>query len=32
MKSRLEPNRLAVAELTGDRVEEFLAFQRDSGR
>jgi site-specific recombinase XerD len=28
----LETNGLAVAELTGDRVEEFLAFQRASGR
>jgi len=28
----LETNGLAVAELTGDRVGEFLAFQRDSGR
>jgi hypothetical protein len=27
----LETNGLAVAELTGDRVEEFLAFQRASG-
>ena len=28
----LETNGLAVAELTGDRVEEFLDFQRASGR
>ena len=28
----LETNGLAVAGLTGDRVEEFLAFQRASGR
>ena len=28
----LQTNGLAVAELTGDRIEEFLAFQRASGR
>src|ERR1700694_2344292 len=28
----LETSGLGVAELTGDRVEEFLAFQRASGR
>lgn len=28
----LETNKMAVAELTGERVEEFVAFQRASGR
>jgi len=28
----LETNGLVVAELTGDRVEEFLVFQRANGR